>query len=276
MVFALAALAGCLAAAPMAQSAEDTCGGRSAEIISKAYPAALAIYDGLFEIDGDEGGDVITPPDATVYSPQAKIMICRQWPARPDLLLVAMPIVSFWADDFTQGDIDLLVMDAKTLAVRHRLKLEDVMESDALRIGGIAFDTAFYQLSPDNVAFGLRITKANNSRANPMHQTTLRLFAIENGDLRLVLDRLLVNENRGEWNAVCIGEFQDTKRTLAMERSGKAGKAEIRLSETVVTSRFDKTEVKSDCKGIDATTTTKHRLRFKDSAYVVPEAMQGI
>lgn len=275
-VFVLSVLAAFLSAAPVALSAEDTCGGRGEDIIRKAYPDVYANSDGLFEIDGDDGGDVITPPDAKVYSPQAKVMICRQWPARPDLLLVAMPIVSFWSAEFVQGDIDLLVMDFETLAVRHRLKLDDAMESDALRIETIAFDTALYQLSPDTLAFGLRIGRQDRSHDKPLEQSTLRLFAIDNGDLRLVLDRLVVSENGGEWLAICNGTFRDTRRKLAMAKAATGEMADIVVSDTVVSSRFNKTEPSGECKSTDETKTAKHRLRFENNAYVVRQELRGL
>jgi hypothetical protein len=273
-IFALALVAVFMSAG--ASAAQDTCEGQGEAIIRNAYPDARPSYDGLLEIDGDDGGDTIMPPTATIDNPGARVMICREWPARPGLLLVAMPIVSFWSNDFTDGDIDILVLDYETLAVRQRLLLKDAMLGDAVSIEKIALDTALYQLTPHNLAFGLRLSRANNSKAIPFEETVLRLFSIEAGALKLVLDKLTVEENRGEWLAVCNGEFRNTKRRLVMAKSEKGQVADILLADAIVTTRLNITEPSEKCETREENSTARHRLRFRDGAYVVPEALRGL
>ncbi|MGI2035249.1 hypothetical protein ACRQ1B_22965 [Rhizobium panacihumi] len=272
-VFALSVLAGLIAGPATGLAQQNDCGPRVAAIVQEAYPAAKGVADGNFEVDGH----TIMPPAENSLDYVSGTMVCRQWPARPEILLVAVPLMageSETEEGVTEGDLDILVLDSESLGIRYRMKLEEAMLSDAVRITSVAFDTAFYQLAPQNLAFGVRISKANGSRANPFEQTVLRLFSIADGKLRPVLDSLAVDENWGEWDTNCNGEFRNTKRTLSIARPGKAGLADIMVAETIVTSVNE--EKAGECNTTETKATARHRLRFKGDAYVVPEELRGL
>jgi hypothetical protein len=267
----IATLTAILCAAPAAFSADNDCGAEASAIVRQAYPAARATTEESFDLNG---ATITLPADGSLDY-RSNTMVCRQWPARPDVLLVAVPLMGKSPEPgLEEGDLELIVMDFDTLAIRHRMVLEDAMFADAVRISDVAFDTALYQLSPDDLAFGLRISKTNGSRANPFEQAMLRLFSIQGGKLRLVLDKLAVSENWGEWDTNCSGEFRDTKRILSMAKPAKATLADIVISETTVTS-LNK-EVGTECESTEKTTTAKHRLRYANGSYAVPEALQGL
>ena len=61
------------------------------------------------------------------------------------------------------GDVELLVVDRKSLQVRQRLLQPGLMDDDAIAIRGIEFDTGRYGLAPGVTAFGLRIEMANHA-----------------------------------------------------------------------------------------------------------------
>lgn len=260
--------AGLFSAAPMVHAAEDACGARLADVVTKAYPGAKPLPDNAFEV---EGRKLTLPTEGYVGGPQD--MVCKTWPARPDLMLVAVPLMNApQQEGMNEGDLDVLVLDSGSFDVKHRHRVEGLMSDDAIYIEGLAFDTAFYQMAPGNVAFGLRKMTRGSSGPNPYSDTTLWLFAIEGQQLKPVVENLVVDKFRGEWDTNCNGEFEDLSRTLTMVPS-KTPIADITVSDTLVHRLTE--GVAGDCKKTEKTTTAKHRLRFKDGAYVVPEALRG-
>ncbi|TKB30222.1 MAG: hypothetical protein E5W69_03880, partial [Mesorhizobium sp.] len=65
------------------------------------------------------------------------------------------------------GDIELLVIDRKSLRVRQRLLQPGLMTDDMIVIEKVEFDTGRYALAPDVTAFGLRIEMAHHSLTAP-------------------------------------------------------------------------------------------------------------
>lgn len=269
-VYALSVLAVFLSAAPMALSADDTCGARLGEIVAKTYPSANPLPDKAFEVEGR----TLTLPNADSLGDDPQALLCRTWPARPELMLVAVPLMGKVAEEgMHEGDLDILVLDSASLEVKHRHRLEGMMDDDAIFITDIAFDTAFYQMAPGNVAFGLRKTTRSSSRPNPFDETLLWLFSVKGDDATPVIENLVVHQRRGETDTNCNGEFEEVTRTLSMAPSSKASAADILVSEKSAIILNE--AVGDECTSSEKATTAKHRLRLKDGAYVVPQALSG-
>ncbi|MBU4610808.1 hypothetical protein IMZ29_09780 [Achromobacter sp. GG226] len=204
----------------------------------------------------------------------AHVVTCKPWPARDDLLLVVVPLLdpSVDSDVEHKADLDVLVVDAATSERRQFYRLADAASDDAMMLRDITIDTARYNVSQNNRAFGVRVTRENNSRANPASETTLYLFDRPRGDtgpLRLVMSDLVVNAEYGEWDTNCAGEFHSMSVTLSMAPTATRGMQDIVLrseSETNV----------NKPKGQDCMTRTqKHRtetetLQFDGKQYPVP------
>ncbi len=250
-----------------ALAAQNDCGSQGAAIVKNAYPTAQGMPDQGFAVDG-----ATIKVSANAYDdPHA--VICRVWPSRPELTLVAVPLMTRQSDDGNEGDLEVLVVNTSDSAVRQRLRLPHLMTDDALYISSIAFDTARYRLAPGKTAFGLRVSLQGSSRPNPFGEATLRLFQIDDKErLTPVLDNLIVSSNQGEWDTNCAGEFHTTERTLSMAPSGGNAIADIVVDETSTTtiSTPDKDEACIDTKTAGS---KSYRLRYEASAYRVPEGL---
>ncbi|MCX8997069.1 hypothetical protein NOF55_08105 [Rhizobiaceae bacterium BDR2-2] len=221
-------------------------------------------------------GATITLPQSDYIGLHPHAVVCRIWPARPELMLVAVPLMKEQLDDRNEGALDLLVLDSRTLHVTHRLRLDDAMSDDAIRIRSVAFDTARYRLAPDKMAFGLRLSLEGSSRANPFEEVTLRLYAIEGDRLVPVLDRIVVRQNAGEWDTMCSGEFEKTTRTLSMDSRTHKGAADIVVTENVLYT-VSKVENGDQCRQYETSRDpAKIRLTYDGSQYVVPGALKGL
>lgn len=267
---AVALLASTVSFPTRAIAAENACGAGAAAIVQKAYPDATPVP--VQDYRTADGASITLPEGDTIsFDPHA--MICRHWPARPEILLVAVPLLYAQADHGNEGDLELLALDSDSHAVLARLRLKDMMTDDALMITGVAFDTAPWRLAPDRIAFGLRISVRGSSRANPFHETTLRLFEPDGNTLRPILDAIRVESGGGEWDTNCAGAFLAEKRTLAISSQTHHGVADI-----VVTTRASDritAEHNGQCEDVEtARPTTSDRLRFDGTRYSVPETLR--
>ncbi|UHS60660.1 hypothetical protein HRR99_03560 [Agrobacterium vaccinii] len=256
-----------------AEAAETTsCDGEAEEIIRNAYPDATKSGDETFTV----GGSAISVNDSEVAVDAPQVMRCRVWSANPQLTLVAVPLMTSMNEDGNEGDLDLLVVETATSAVKHRLRLENRMNDDALRISAVEFDTARYRLAKDQTAFGLRISTSGSSRPNPYSDVSLWLFTLENGALRPVLDGMIVSKNTGEWDTNCAGEFQSVQTTLSIGQTASQGHLDIIATETgsTTTSALGKD---GDCNDTVVTSKPqKLKLVYNGQQYPIPEDRRAI
>ncbi|NTE56242.1 hypothetical protein G6M78_14290 [Agrobacterium tumefaciens] len=256
--------------ADISAAAENECGTHGEDIIHQAYPAAQKTTELEFSI----GNATLRLPADTFIGSDPHVIVCRLWPANPDLMLVAVPLMTKLSDYENEGDLDILVVENKSLQLRQRLRVKGIMNDDAIIIRGMTFDTARYQLAPGKTAFGIRIETEGSSRANPFGDTTLRLYTIDGEHLRSVLDNIVVRENVGEWDTTCAGNFQTTTRTLTMARRTHGGAADIVVTETEAPSIF-KVMPDGQCESFDEKKQIrKIQVTYDGKVYVVPRGLK--
>ncbi|TJV42262.1 MAG: hypothetical protein E5Y02_15260 [Mesorhizobium sp.] len=254
-----------------AQAAADDCGDAAA-LVQQAYPKARKSADGAsFTLD-PHTSIVLLPQDDTPG------VVCKVWPAHDDLLLASVPLMDSAksSDDEHYGDIELLVVDRKTLQVRQRLLQLRLMNDDAIAIRKIEFDTGRYVLAPGVTAFGLRIDMANHSQPNPFSETDLRLYAIAGGALHAVLDGLVVANYGGEGDTNCAGSFHSSRVSLTMSPASHHGYHDI-----VVVERSDTDDPSVDKNGECQSHPGKpvnrtYRLRYDGGRYPVPDELKAL
>ena len=270
---------GSLSATAQAQSSEADC-PQAETMLQNAYPGARPDPkpDGLpsyllgkkrLMLPGHGDND-------------APVMFCKVWPAHDNLLLVAVPRMD--ADSPLNsdrvGDLDILVVDRKSLKVQQRMTVPEAMSDDAIRLVSMSFDTARYVVAPGVQAFGLRASYNGSSQPNPFNQTTLRLFVMGNGGsdtLRMVLDGFSASNMHGEWDTDCKGEFSKYKTVLAMTNDGHNGFFDIRVTKNAEDSKADYVPNGSDCKEtIVKREKTQHTLVYNGKEYVVPDALKDM
>jgi len=254
------------------QAAADECGDAAA-LLRQAYPKVQKSADGRsFTLEPHTSIPLAVPQDGMPG------LICKVWPAHDDLLLVAVPLIDSVqsVDGQHVGDIELLVVDRKTLQVRQRLLQPRLMNDDAVAIRGIEFDTGRYRLAPGVTAFGLRIDMANHSQPNPFNETDLRLYAIASNTLRAVLDGIAVAGHGGEGDTNCAGSFHSSQVSLAMSPTIHRGYHDI-----IAVERQDTDEPLPDkdgeCQSHPGKSVSRtYRLRYDGSRYPVPAEIKAI
>lgn len=251
----------------------DECQAKLASVAAGAYPQAEKASDAQVFIDG-----------RTLFLPGSKLeaeadrysAVCRVWPAHPQRLLVAAPLMADMSGSVVTGDLEILVANTSTLRIEHRLLMKDAIEDDAFKISSMRFDTARYRVKPTTLAFGLRVAKTGSSAVNPFEEVTLSLYAIEDDRLKQILDGIVVDEEQGEWDGNCDGTIQTTTRTLSMDAKVTHGLADIRVEEEVSVSRFTANE-RAECREqTDYQPARRVRLEFDGNRYVIPDEMKPL
>jgi hypothetical protein len=215
-------------------------------------------------------------PDRPGYSRDTAASVCRRWPARPELTLVATPVWRNGGDhDARDGDVEVLVIDSDTLATRAWTVLSGALDSDAVFFDGMRLDTARYQLAPDTLAFGLRVQRRNGSGPNPFSEEQLHLLAVQADTLRTLGPPLVLRRFQAEWDTRCTGESIDVSRTVAVGPTGRHGLADLILRERRVTTHswMDGEQCRDQDTPVDA---QRHVLRYDGRRYAVPEALQPL
>jgi len=246
-------------AAPLAHSACPL----AETIVRQAYPEAMRTAAGGYRIGA-----------AQVDADGPHAVICKTWPAHPELTLAAVPLIAHSDADGSRGDLDVLVLDSRSLQVRWRLHLPDRMTDDAVRIQEIAFDTARYQLSPAIMAFGLRVHKRNGSRLNPYEETDLSLFGILDDRLQSLLDQLVIASDGGERDGDCAGTFSTSRGVLVVAAARHAGLADLVLRRTEADHphHLDHDLCHEETQQRQLTTT----LRFDGQSYEIPADLKAL
>jgi hypothetical protein len=245
--------------------------GDAAALVQQAYPKARKSADGTSFTLEPHTCIALTHADSDTPG-----LVCKVWPAHDDLLLVAVPLIDSAksSDGEHVGDIELLVVDRKSLQVRQRLLQPGLMTDDAIAIRKVEFDTGRYRLAPDVTAFGLRIEMANHSQPNPFSETDLRLYALDGDALRMVLDGLVVAGNGGEGDTNCAGSFHSSQVSLAMSAARHHGYHDITVIERTDTDK-PSPDKNGECQSHPGKSVSQtYRLRYDGSRYAVPAELK--
>lgn len=263
-------LGAALASLSPARATAGDCGDAAA-LVQQAYPKAQKSADGVSFTLVPHTSIASTLPESDAPFGLA----CKIWPAHDDLLLVAVPLIdSANGDHLHVGDIELLVVDRKSLRVRQRLLQPGLMTDDAIAIRKVEFDTGRYALAPEVTAFGLRIEMANHSQATPFTETDLRLYTVATDALRLVLDGLVVAGHAGEGDASCAGSFHSSQVSLAMSPARHHGYRDIIAVERSNTDD-PSPDQNGECQSHPGKPVKRtYWLRYDGSRYAVPAALK--
>lgn len=258
-----------------AQAAPDACPD-DADIVRALYPGVQAPdARGRVHVPGTDA--VILVANVAAGDPFG--LTCKAWPANPDLLLVAVPLMRDQSEaeaaDGHEGDLDVLVLERATLKPLRQRRLKGLMMDDAVALTSLTFDTARYDLMPDRRAFGIRISRAAGSRVSLYGESSLRLFVMGERELEMVLDGMVVSGTRGDWDTRCAGDVEERKVTVGLGSGSSQGYRDLSLTEARERRLFE-------TQGDDCGERTvgkdriRHTLRFEGKGYVIPEALRSM
>lgn len=226
------------------------------ELLRLAYPDAKSSSDGI--IVAGEPAQRIKPED----------IACKVWPFKPDLTLLAVPLLEAEPADEGEvnGDVEVIVVDSKTGKPVARRRENGMAYGDAIQFRGVELDTARYDIRPGIRAFGVVTKQFGSSMANPYSESALWLYSFTDGRVERVLDGLVTGKLNGENDGNCGGTATEVKRTVDMAATEHKGYRDLLVDQTEATS-VSKLE-DEDCKSTDKSgEPTQFTLQFDSGRY---------
>ncbi|WP_347904554.1 hypothetical protein [Pseudomonas purpurea] len=209
---------------------------------------------------------------------EVSTVVCKAWPAFADMNIVATttfrPADAHSGNDVGDYDLYLTVTDgARTRSLAAYIQ-DRAYPADSIAFRNLTIDTARYNLSPGNRAFGLRAMAANESGNSPFRKTELTLYLKEGSVIRPVLQRLNVELYRGETDTDCVGKGDSLQRTVELANTRSHGYADLivktRRTHTHDVRVGEACEVRVD-KPVESLTT----LRYDGKQYFIPKDLKG-
>lgn len=189
---------------------------------------------------------------------------CKVWPAFPELAIVAFGIED--QDDGKLYDLEIFIVSIKDNNIVSHYIDKWVLGADRSHYSPIKLDTAYYKLNDSTIAFGVRVSKDGF--------TNLELYAFKDGNIKKVMEHLVVSDSYGETGTSCAGWFTDIKRIVIIEEQKSSGFYNLKINTTHRDYDKERT-VSSDDDSPCFETNNKYQrysniLKFDGTSYPVP------
>jgi hypothetical protein len=204
----------------------------------------------------------------------ARMAACKVWPANAALTIAALPLANPEDKDGSGSvDLEVLVADTATGAiVAHQFQQAAIRYAAEHSLERVEIDTARYQLTPAQRAFGVRVKSMGGMPADMSGFETLSLFMIDGTHLRTVLDRLEASAWTGDRDGPCVSTVE-TSRSIALGQMGSQGYAALRVTEKYVERELQFTGETCSEKTTSAT-PRNFTLDYRDGAYRIPDDLR--
>lgn len=231
------------------------------------YADCDQIRDDLSKTFNRPGGDTSGMPN---------FIECKMWPEDPTRYIVAIasfqdhPALASSANNETDFyNLTVLLLKNTSDQVVARLVQKRAFSSDAVRLTGIAIDSAPYKLAPGLRVFGVRARFESGSSVSSWEHEQLNLYLVQGAELRQIVGSLLMAEKSYEKVDECQEALTDRSRHLIVAPHSTLGKADLILKEKVL---IDKSSMqKEQCVSKRNVVSKSTTLRFDGQNYPVPE-----
>ncbi|WP_108870035.1 hypothetical protein [Aquimarina aquimarini] len=197
------------------------------------------------------------------------LLVTKIMSDNPDETIMVIP-------EYANKDIDLfelnsyiVIVNSNTGKITHKY-FESYKTngwiSDAIRLDEIKIDTASYFVDNHTRAFGIRVHYFGSSRANPYYNQTLSLFIKEGDTLKKVLHNFSVEENTGEYDGACSGQFLAEAKILIMAKEKTNGYFDIVVKNKITKTKKYQDE-NGDCDSKEKIITKTSVLKFNSKEY---------
>ena len=185
-------------------------------------------------------------------------------PNNPDETIVVIPEIVEEEEYYFELNSHILIVDSKTGKIKYNYfesSNTNNWVSDAIQLTSIAIDTAPYQISEQNRAFGIIVRYVGSSRANPYESETIALFTKSGDTLKKILNNYEIMYNGGEWDTDCVGEFVMHKKTLIISTNKTNDYFDIIVKNKIITTK-NYIDVNGECNAKEKSSTEKSLFKF--------------
>ncbi|WP_157466081.1 hypothetical protein [Belliella baltica] len=134
-------------------------------------------------------------------------------------ILIVIPEIAEEGEGYMILTSNIILTNKKSGTIKAKFRGEKEWFSDAVRIDQIEIEPSIYKLNETNVAFGLKVFYANQSRPNPSSITELSLYAFDGEKLNVVLKEFPISHYVGKTDTTCIGTFEVHTKELKISNT---------------------------------------------------------
>lgn len=211
-----------------------------------------------------------------------RLAACKAWPGALGRIVVVLPMPRPSGDPSATKVYDLEVLlvqrpdngNTERDTIVGRLFQTEALDEEGVAIQEILVDTGRYVLAPDARAFGLRVRYRGTTRSDTFASETLRLYVVQGGKLREVMQEVELDNESGEWNADCTGRFRQLRSMLSTRPNRSAAFADLVIARTTVQSRGQMQEDGSCAERPQSPQYATVVLRYDGEHYRVPKALR--
>lgn len=129
------------------------------------------------------------------------------------ILVFSPPSVSRRNSEVHNFDVIILIVNVSNSKILNKYIEKNAIKSDALGYQTISVDTANYMVTPNNRAFGIRVS---HRAGNNYSEDALSLYSERNAKIIKLLSGLIVNYSRSDINQDCDATYTDSASTLVI------------------------------------------------------------
>ena len=196
-------------------------------------------------------------------------LICNKFLKKDNETIFVLPEIVEEGEEYFTLNTHIIIYNNDLQKITHKYfeshKTNDWV-SDAIRLDKLEIDTAPYLVNDVTRAFGVRVHYFGSSRVNPYYKQTLSLFVKENEKLKNILHNYSTEENDGEWDGNCEGEFHSEKKTIIVNDDKTNGYFNFTVKNTITKSKNFETEI-GDCDYNEEIKRETSVLKFDGNKY---------
>ena len=203
---------------------------------------------------------------------------CKRWSHAQRKTIVVKPYYQYTelgdADDDVHFGMLVAVVDDFDGSVVSIFNEQKMMIVDAVEPREVIIDTANYRINSSKFAFGVRVYRANSSRAGSIEEEVMNMYVTSDAGLRRIVRGLLLDSNIGESVDDCV--YSGVRRAvyIAMDKNKSNGYFDMVVREK--TKRERSVEINGICKRLRENMNVKrHVLQFNGDFYRIPESLQA-
>lgn len=196
-------------------------------------------------------------------------LISSQFLKHNNETIIVLPEIVEEAEEFFTLNTHIVIYKNDTNQITHTYfesYKTNTWVSDAIRLDQLAIDAVPYPIDKSTKAFGVRVHYFGSSRVNPYYHQTLSLFVKNEQSLKKILSNFSLEENTGEWNGSCEGEFNNQKNTLSISEKMTNGYFDFEVKQTLTHTTNFVSDI-GDCDEKTTEKTEQYTLKFNGSIY---------
>ncbi|WP_090870390.1 PA3715 family protein [Paraburkholderia diazotrophica] len=204
---------------------------------------------------------------------------CKSWLQKARLDIIVRPyaytiVTEAGSDHEPYLGMVVAVVDEDTGTVLGKMNEKHLMTVDAIEPREIDIDTANYKVSDNELAFGIRVTRRNQSGVNPYSEQIMNLYILTVNDLKAIARRLLTASYGGEGDRKCVFTGVATKVFIDVIGSKSNGYSELVARTKTTPIRY--VSAGEVCHKIEKNPVMQsYVLKFDGQSYRIPKPLQA-